>query len=85
MGIFHGPVSRGIRLVFNGRFKESMVIFDRLLLKYPDHPAPNFFKAAAYQIWMSNYRVNRFQRELEDNIQAAIHKGKELLKKTLKR
>jgi hypothetical protein len=65
--IFHEPVSQGINLVFNGRVEESLVIFDRLLKEYPDHPAPHFFKAAAYQVWMSHYRLSKFQSEFEEN------------------
>jgi tetratricopeptide (TPR) repeat protein len=79
--IFDEPASRGINLVFNGHFRESMEIFNGLLTKYPNHPAPNFFKAAAYQVWMNNYRLNLFQTDLEKNIQAAIYKGEEMLKK----
>ena len=79
--IFDEPASRGINLVFNGHFRESMQIFNELLPRYPNHPAPNFFKAAAYQVWMNNYRLNIFQKDLEQNIQAAIDKGKEMLKK----
>ena len=78
--IFDEPESRGIHLVFNGHFRESMEIFNGLLSKYPDHPAPNFLKAA-YQVWMNNYRLNLFQTELGKNIQAAIQKGEEMLKK----
>ena len=78
--IFHEPVSRGIHLVFNGQIEESLVIFDRLLEEYPDHPAPHFFKAAAYQVWMSHYRLSKFQNEFEENVKSAIYKGEALLK-----
>lgn len=78
--IFHEPVSRGIHLVFNGQVEESLVIFDRLLKEYPDHPAPHFFKAAAYQVWMSHYRLSKFQNEFEENVKSAISKGEALLK-----
>ena len=77
---FHEPVSRGINLVFNGRIEESLVIFDRLLKEYPDHPAPHFFKAAAYQVWMSHYRLSKYQNEFEENVKSAISKGEALLK-----
>ena len=78
--IFHEPVSRGIHLVFNGQVEESLVIFDRLLKEYPDQPAPHFFKAAAYQVWMSHYRLSKFQNEFEENVKSAISKGEALLK-----
>ena len=79
--IFDKAASRGIHLVFNGHFRECMEIFNGLLPKYSDHPAPYFLKAAAYQVWMNNYRLNLFQTELEKNIQTAIDKGKKLLEK----
>ena len=50
--IFDKAASRGIHLVFNGHFRECMEIFNGLLPKYSDHPAPYFLKAAAYQVWM---------------------------------
>jgi tetratricopeptide (TPR) repeat protein len=79
--IFDEVASQGIHLVFNGHFRECMEIFNGLLPKYTDHPAPYFLKAAAYQVWMGNYRLNLFQTELEKNIEAAIDKGKKLLER----
>lgn len=79
--IFHEPVSRGIYLVFNNRVEEGLVIFDKLAKAYPEHPAPHFFKAAAYQVWMNHYRVRKYQNEFEENVKSAIGKGELLLKK----
>jgi tetratricopeptide (TPR) repeat protein len=78
--IFHDSLLRGIELVFNDQIEESLVIFHRLQQTYPDHPAPHFLKAAAYQSWMSNFRLNRYQKELEENVQLTISKGNKLLK-----
>lgn len=77
---FDGPVSRGILLAFTDQHEQSLQIFNRLLQAHPKHPAPNFFKAAAYQSWMSALRINRFEKELEQNIQEAIEKGKRILR-----
>jgi tetratricopeptide (TPR) repeat protein len=77
--LFDAPATRGILLAFTGRHEESIKIFNRLLKAYPRHPAPHFFKAAAYQSWMSSERTNRFQTELDHNIQEAISKGKRML------
>ena len=79
--IFHEPVSRGISLVFNNQIEESLVIFNGLQEDHPDHPAPHFFKAAAYQVWMNHYRVRKYQIEFEENVKSAILKGEALLKK----
>ena len=79
--IFNDSVLRGIELAFNDQIGESLVIFERLELTYPDHPAPHFFKAAAYQSYMSSFRINRFQKELEENVQLAIAKGNKLLER----
>ncbi|MGH1364690.1 MAG: tetratricopeptide repeat protein [Calditrichia bacterium] len=80
--LFHEPLSRGINLVYEDKFAESIAIFDSLLVHYPQHPAPYFYKAAAYQTWMSSYRFNGFQKELEENVQKAIDTGTSLLEKT---
>jgi tetratricopeptide (TPR) repeat protein len=79
--IFYDSASLGIRLVFNDRFKDGLRLFEDLQQTYPDHPAPHFFKAAAYQSWMSVFRLKRFQGEFEENIQLAIDKGNGLLKR----
>ncbi len=79
--LFHDPLMKGIQLVYQDRFEESLSIFDRLQKAFPEHPAPNFYKAAALQSWMSSYRINAFKKELEFNVQQAIDKGNALLKK----
>ena len=78
--IFFDSASPGINLVLHDRFKESLLLFEELQQKYPNHPASHFFKAATYQSWMSLSRLNRFQEEFEKNIQLTIEKGHELLK-----
>ena len=79
--IFHDSASLGINLVLNDRFKEGLRVFEDLQQRYPDHPAPHFFKAATYQSWMSVFRLNRFEKEFEENIDLAIEKGHALLKR----
>jgi len=79
--LFHRSISRGIDLVFRERYDESLRIFDRLERDHPEHPAPYFLKAAAYQNWMSSLRTKQFQSELERNVQLAIDKGNHLLEK----
>jgi tetratricopeptide (TPR) repeat protein len=79
--LFHDSASLGINLVLNDRFKEGILLFEDLQRTYPNHPAPHFFKAAAYQSWMSFFRLNRFQVEFEENIELAIDKGHKLLKR----
>ena len=36
--IFHDEASRGIQLVFHGRYEEALAIFNELLQRHPDHP-----------------------------------------------
>ena len=79
--IFHDIVSRGINMVFDEQYAKSLSIFRELEEMYPNHPGPNFFKAATYQSWMSNFRINDFQQELEENVQLAIDKGNGWLRK----
>ncbi len=78
--IFFDVVSPGMNLVLHDRFKESLLLFEKIQHTHPDHPAPHFFKAATYQSWMSFSRLNKFQEEFEKNIQLTIQKGNELLK-----
>ncbi len=78
--IFFDAASPGIHLVLHDRYEEALLLFEELQQKYPNHPAPHFFKAATYQSWMSLSRLNRFQEEFEKNIQLTIEKGVELLK-----
>jgi tetratricopeptide (TPR) repeat protein len=78
--IFDDSVSSGIHLVLHDRFREGLRVFEDLGQTYPDHPAPHFFKAATYQSWMAHFRLKRFQKEFEENIRLAIHKGNALLK-----
>ncbi len=77
---FHEPLSRGIALVYSDRFEESLALFDSLQKAHPDHPGPHFYKAATYQTWMSSYRFNSFQKELEKNVEEAIVKGTKLMR-----
>lgn len=78
--LFHTPLSRGLQMVNEDRFQESIDLFDSLQMAFPDHPAPYFYKAATYQTWMSSYRFSKYQKELEKNVQLAIDKGNEMLK-----
>lgn len=78
--LFHDPLDRGIKLVYQDRFQEAINLFDSLQQAFPHHPAPYFYRAAAYQSWMSSYRFNKFQAQLEENVQKAIQIGNELLK-----
>jgi len=79
--IFHDSISQGISLIFDDRFEESIVIFDRLQQLYPNHPAPYFFRAVTYQKWMTTFRTKSLQKDLDENIQLAIDKGKKWLEK----
>lgn len=78
--LFHGPLDRGIKLVYQDRFPEAILLFDSLQEVFPHHPAPYFYRAATYQSWMSSYRFNKFQAQLEADVQKAINIGNELLK-----
>lgn len=77
---FDAPLSHGIALVYSDRFEESLTLFDSLQNAHPDHPGPHFYKAATYQTWMSSYRFNGFQKELEKNVDEAITKGTRLMR-----
>jgi len=79
--IFHDSLLRGIELISSDQYEEALVLLDTLQRMYPDHPAPYFFKAATYQDWMSSFRTTRFQEQVEENVQLAIEKGNELLKR----
>jgi hypothetical protein len=50
--LFDKVAQKGINLTFHDQFEESLALFDSLILEYPDHPAPYFFKVATYQNWI---------------------------------
>ncbi|MFZ0390755.1 MAG: hypothetical protein WAN36_09895 [Calditrichia bacterium] len=77
--LFHETVMQGIQFTFSDQYEKSLALFDSLIQHHPDHPAPYFFKAAAYQNLMSAFRVNNFQEEVEKNIEMAINKGQDRL------
>lgn len=80
--LFDRPLEleRGIKLVYQDHFIEAINLFNNLKQDFPNHPAPYFYLAATYQSWMSSYRFNKFQSELEENVQKTIDIGNELLK-----
>ncbi|HFE62816.1 MAG TPA: hypothetical protein ENK14_00175 [Caldithrix sp.] len=78
--LFDRVVARGIELTFNDRYEESLALFDSLVQAYPNHPAPYFFRSATYQNWMSSYRFNKFQKEVEENVQTVIDLAGKMLK-----
>ncbi len=79
--VFYDSVSVGIKMVLNDRFEEALRWFDNLQHKYPDHPAPYFFRAAVYQTWMSFFWLNKFRQDFEKDVHLAIEKGEALLKR----
>ncbi len=78
---FDEPLARGLDYVFSDQYELASALFDSLQKTNPDHPAPFFYKAATLQSWMSSYRFNKFQKELEENVQKAIDKGNVMLEK----
>lgn len=78
--LFDRVVARGIELTFNDHYEESLALFDSLVQAYPNHPAPYFFRSATYQNWMSSYRFNKFQKEVEENVQTVIDLAGKMLK-----
>jgi tetratricopeptide (TPR) repeat protein len=58
---------------------KAVSLADSLMEVHPEHPAPYFFKAASLQGWMSTYRLNQYQAEVEKNVQKAIDTGNTLL------
>ncbi|MGH1362545.1 MAG: hypothetical protein ACRBF0_03250 [Calditrichia bacterium] len=78
---FDKPLKNGIAMVYGDNYQGSIALFDSLQKVYPAHPAPYFYMAASYQAWMGSYRINKFQKKLEDNVEFAIEKGNDLIEK----
>jgi tetratricopeptide (TPR) repeat protein len=76
---FHDVILRGIEFLEHDNYESALETFENLKERHPRHPAPHFFKAVAYQQWMTTFRLKRYQKEMEENIQLAIQKGKALL------
>lgn len=79
--VFDAGLIKIINATFRDRYEEALAIADSLVTAYPNHPAPYFFRAASFQSWMSSYRINNFQQEVEENMQKAIDVGDALLEK----
>jgi tetratricopeptide (TPR) repeat protein len=77
--VFDRALTQIINATFRDQYEKANRIADSLLEKHPEHPAPYFFKAAVLQEVMSTYRVNKFQKEVETNVQRAIDTGNLLL------
>ena len=78
---FHDVILRGNEFLNHDNYKSALEFLENLKEQHPHHPAPYFFKAVAYQKWMATFRLKRYQKELEENVQLAIQKGKEFLEK----
>ncbi len=79
--LFDVGLTKLINATFRDQYDEAVGVADSMIKAYPDYPAPYFFKAATLQGWMSTYRINNFQRGMEDNTQKAIDVGEALLEK----
>lgn len=77
--LFDQELSHIIKLTVLDRHAETIPIVDSLIKAHPNHLAPYFFKAAILQGWMSSFRINHFQNEVEENVQKVIDIGNELL------
>ncbi len=73
--VFDRALTGMITATFRDQYQVALYTADSLLVTYPDHPAAYFFKAAILQGWMSTYRINDFQKAVEENVQLAIDKG----------
>ena len=65
---FHEALTIGLDHVYNHRYSKALVLFDSLQQVFTNHPAPNFYIAAAYQNWMLSFRFNKFQKDLYENV-----------------
>jgi tetratricopeptide (TPR) repeat protein len=79
--VFDKALVKIINSSFRDQYFKAVSIADSLMVLYPDHPAPYFFKAASLQGWMSSYRLNQYQSDVEENVQKAIDTGNALLEK----
>jgi hypothetical protein len=78
---FHEALKIGLDCVARNHYVKGLAIFDSMQQNFPNHPAPNFYKAATYQSWMLTYRINKFQSDLYENAKLSIDKGTRLLQK----
>ncbi|MCK4907269.1 MAG: DUF3808 domain-containing protein [Spirochaetes bacterium] len=52
-------IRRGINLLYNLKYKESLIQFNSLLPKHESHPAPWFFKAMVYWIKINQMEISK--------------------------
>jgi tetratricopeptide (TPR) repeat protein len=78
--IVHDYFQRSIGLVFHEKHEACLQMLKQFSHSYPDHPAPDFLKAACYQSYMNTFRTNRFTAIMDQHVDTAISKGLRLLK-----
>ena len=78
--LLHDDLVKGLNFIYHDRFETGLELFEKVRKTHPDHPAPYFFKAAAYQSWMNTFRINTYQQLMEEHINLTIEKGNERLK-----
>lgn len=78
--IIHDYFQRSVDLVFHEKHEACLQMLDKFSHSYPNHPAPDFLKAACYQSFMNTFRTNRFTTIMDQHVDAAISKGLLLLK-----
>jgi tetratricopeptide (TPR) repeat protein len=79
--VFDIQLTKILQVTFTDRYEEIQPLIDSLITANREAPAPYFFKAASLQGWMSSYRINKFEKEVEESVDHVIEKGKLLLEK----
>ena len=77
----HNLLLTGIHQIHTEQYDSALSTFDRLILHYPDHPVGYFCKAGTYKTVMQNYRINRFESEMDSLLDMAIQIGKDAHRK----
>ncbi len=74
----------GMNQVHQLETDSALVTFDVLAKIYPDNPIGYFYKGAVHDLVNQNYRITVFEKEFETEIDLAIKKGKNFVKKNKK-
>lgn len=78
--VIHDYFQRSAELVFYEKYEICLQMLDQFHRTHPNHPAPDFLKAACYQSIMNTFRTGSFTSIMDQHVDAAISKGLLLLK-----
>jgi tetratricopeptide (TPR) repeat protein len=77
----HSLALASIDYIYDEKYREAEAETEKIIKKYPDHPAGYFFMAVAIDSWMSRYFSDKRDDEFYRYCDLAIEKAEEMVDK----